>query len=64
LKKRQDGSKDDEPHFHEVGNETVVRDVAECLVEGAEARMQELVEIFDEDYGGALVDAAFDVDGD
>jgi hypothetical protein len=64
LQKGQNGSKHHEPHFYKMRDEAVVRYKTQCLIQRAETRLKELVQVFDEDDGGALVDAAFDVHGD
>jgi hypothetical protein len=44
-----------------VWDEAVVGDAVEGLVEGFEAGDEEIAEVFDNDVGGALLDAALDV---
>jgi len=43
LQEGEDGGEDYEPHFYQVWDEAVVGDVAEGLVERAEAGLEEFV---------------------
>lgn len=64
LEKGKDGGEDDEPHLDQMGNKALVRDVAECLVQGQKAGLEELGQIADQNIRGPLLDAAPDVNGD
>ena len=58
---RQDRGKCEQPHFYEVRYKAIVRGAAEGLVEGSEACVEQVSEVFDDDLRRSFADAVLKV---